>query len=166
MGFWYGKCPSTAECQPHVDQPGSWANKWHGLLMCLCTCAYSSYQYCCDCKSSVEEGVCHIDWWKLALHGQSVFWVPQANLPHTHTNKQKISHQVDQLEKASRNNLCLIFFLVSSRESVWPSHAKQWTHHIVVGTGWKKKIREKISCGSLSSSWRASNHLDAKEYIH
>lgn len=90
MGFWYGNILSTAGCQPHVDQPGTWVNRKDRTDRCMCvTHAYSPYQYCCDCKSCVEEGVCHIDWWKSSLHGQSIFRMPQADLQSdTHTYRQ------------------------------------------------------------------------------
>lgn len=53
-------------------------------------CAYSAtYQYGGDGKSRIEEGVSHVDGWKLFLHGQSIFRVPQANLQHTHPHPHR-----------------------------------------------------------------------------
>lgn len=72
--------------------------------MCICVCAYSSYQNCCDCQSSIEEGVCYIDRQRHSLHGQSVFRVPQPNLQSHKNTQTKDCHQVRQQQLFKLNS--------------------------------------------------------------
>jgi len=75
-----------------------------------------THEYRGDGERRVEEGVRHVDGWKISLHGQSVFRVPQANLQenahththtHTYTRTHTHTHKVHQLEKGQKRSSVL-----------------------------------------------------------